>query len=80
MDVITPAHIPNNRREVCSQFGFDERFVEGRVWPRDHQRRQQAESESFKCISDAKEKNNNKKKKPPIFTVRNTMGESMLKL
>lgn len=45
---------PNDGGEVTSYFGFNEGFIEGGVWSRDHQGRQQAESESFKCISDAK--------------------------
>lgn len=47
---------PNHRGEVASYFGFDERFIEGGVWSRDHQGRQQAESERFERISDAKKK------------------------
>lgn len=44
---------PDDRREVRSYLGFDESFVEGRVWSRDHQRGHQAESESFKRVCDA---------------------------
>lgn len=54
--VIKTMYEPNHRGEVTSYFGFDESFIERRVWSRDHQGRQQAESESFKCISDAKKK------------------------
>lgn len=51
---------PNNGGEVTSYLGFDEGFVEGRVWSRDHERRQQAQSESFEGICDAKKRNRNK--------------------
>lgn len=46
-------YTPNDRGEVGSYLGFDESFVEGRVWTGDHQRGQQAESEAFKCVGDA---------------------------
>lgn len=53
------SYTPYDRREVGSYLGFDESFVEGRVWSRDHQRGQQAESESFKRVSDAAHRNHN---------------------
>lgn len=55
----TVSYTPYDRREVGSYLGFDESFVEGRVWSRDHQRGQQAESESFKRVSDAAHRNHN---------------------
>lgn len=53
------SYTPYDRREVGSYLGFDESFVEGRVWSGDHQRGQQAESESFKRVSDAAHRNHN---------------------
>lgn len=45
--------LPYDRGEVGSYLGLNESFVERGVWPRDHQRGEQAESESFKCVGDA---------------------------
>lgn len=50
---------PNNRGEVASYLGFYEGFVEGGVWSRDHEGRQQAESEPFESICDAEKRNRN---------------------
>lgn len=56
-------YAPYNRGEVSSYLGFDESFVERGVWARDHQRGQQTESESFKCVSDAGQEKQNKDQK-----------------
>ena len=50
-----PTYAPDDRGEVASYLGFDERFVERGVWSRHHQGGEQAEDESFKRISDAEE-------------------------
>ena len=47
------SYTPYNRGEVASYLGFDQSFVEGRVWPRDHQLGEKAESESLKRVRDA---------------------------
>lgn len=49
-------YTPYDRREVRSYVGLNESFVEGRVWSRDHERGEQAESESFKRVGDAAER------------------------
>lgn len=49
-------YTPYDRGEVGSYLGFDESSVERRVRSRDHQWRQQAQSESFKRVCDAAQK------------------------
>lgn len=46
-------YTPYDGGEVCSNLGFDERFVEGSVWSGDHQGGEQAESEVLKRVGDA---------------------------